>query len=140
MSASDPGGVKTRASGECAESFSIISSLDADCQSCSFLFQRNRDKRSTRKFGVRVFTQPGPIPDISTKNPRRSRALVAGERIIAILREHEAGSKTGDICRKHQISSATFYEWRAKYGGLDVSEACRLKVPTDENVEIRARR
>jgi putative transposase len=45
------------------------------------------------------------------------------ERIIAILREHEAGSKTGDVCRKYGISSATFYKWKAKYGGLDVSEA-----------------
>jgi putative transposase len=54
------------------------------------------------------------------------------ERIIAILREHEAGSKTGDICRKHGISSATFYKWKAKYGGLDVSEAGRLKILTDE--------
>jgi hypothetical protein len=50
------------------------------------------------------------------------------ERIIAILREHEAGSKTGDVCRKHGISSATFYKWKAKYGGLDVSEARRLKI------------
>ena len=50
------------------------------------------------------------------------------ERIIAILREQEAGSKTGDVCRKHGISSATFYKWKAKYGGLDVSEARRLKV------------
>ena len=50
------------------------------------------------------------------------------ERIIAILPEQEAGSKTGDICRKHGISSATFYKRKAKYGGLDVSEARRLKI------------
>src|SRR5881398_1753819 len=59
------------------------------------------------------------------------------ERIIAILREHEAGSKTGDVCRKHGISSATFYKWKAKYGGLDVSEARRLKVLTDENAKLK---
>src|ERR1700704_2090425 len=51
------------------------------------------------------------------------------ERIIAILREHEAGSKTGDVCRKYGISSATFCKWKAKYGGLDVSEARRLITP-----------
>jgi putative transposase len=61
------------------------------------------------------------------------------ERIIAILREHEAGSKTGDVCRKHGISSATFYKWKAKYGGLDVSEARRLKILTDENEEAAGR-
>jgi putative transposase len=43
------------------------------------------------------------------------------ERIIAILREHKAGSKTGDVCREHGTSSATFYKWTAKYGQLDVS-------------------
>ncbi len=53
-----------------------------------------------------------------------------------ILREHEAGSKTGDVCRKHGISSATFYKWKANYGGLDVSEARRLKVLTDDNAKL----
>src|SRR5215213_6128139 len=59
------------------------------------------------------------------------------ERIIAVLREQEAGSKTGEVCRKHGISSATFYKWKAKYGGLDVSEARRLKVLTDENAKLK---
>lgn len=59
------------------------------------------------------------------------------ERIIAILREHEAGSKTDDVCRKYGVSSATFYKWKAKYGGLDVSEARRLKVLTDENAKLK---
>ena len=59
------------------------------------------------------------------------------ERIIGILREHEAGSKTGDICRKHGISSATFYKWKAKYGGLEVSEAKRLKGLESENVRLK---
>ena len=53
------------------------------------------------------------------------------EQVIAILREHEAGHKTADLCRKHGISSATFYAWKAKYGGLDVSRARRLKVLED---------
>ncbi len=59
------------------------------------------------------------------------------ERIIAILREQEAGSKTGDVGRKHGISSATFYKWKARYGGLDVSEARRLKVLADKNVKLK---
>src|SRR5437764_11155414 len=49
------------------------------------------------------------------------------EQIIGILREQEAGARTADVCRKYGISSATFYKWKAKYGGLDVSDAKRLK-------------
>jgi putative transposase len=59
------------------------------------------------------------------------------EQIIAILREQEAGMKTADLCRKHGISAATFYQWKAKYGGLDVSEARRLKMLTDENAKLK---
>jgi putative transposase len=59
------------------------------------------------------------------------------EQVIAILREHEAGHKTADLCRKHGISSATFYAWKAKYGGLDVSQARRLKVLEDENATLK---
>ena len=49
------------------------------------------------------------------------------EQIIAILREQEAGAKTADVCRKHGISGATFYKWKAKYGGMDVSNARRFR-------------
>ena len=59
------------------------------------------------------------------------------EQIIAILREQEAGSPTGDVCRKHGISSATFYKWKAKFGGLDVSEARRLRALEDENAKLK---
>jgi putative transposase len=59
------------------------------------------------------------------------------EQIIAILREQEAGMKTADLCRKHGVSSATFYQWKAKYGGLDVSEARRLKMVSDENAKLK---
>lgn len=59
------------------------------------------------------------------------------EQIIAILREHEAGSSTMDVCRKHGISSATFYKWKAKYGGLEVSEARRLRSLEDENRRLK---
>jgi putative transposase len=59
------------------------------------------------------------------------------EQIIGILREHEAGAKTPDICRRHGISDATFYKWKAKYGGLEVSEARRLKSLEDENRRLK---
>ena len=59
------------------------------------------------------------------------------EQIIGILREQEAGSKTADVCRKHGISDATFYKWKAKYGGLEVSEAKRLKALEDENARLK---
>ena len=48
------------------------------------------------------------------------------EQIIGVLREHEAGVKTADVCRKHGISAATFFKWKSKYGGMDVSDARRL--------------
>jgi putative transposase len=59
------------------------------------------------------------------------------EQIIGVLREQEAGAKTADVCRKHGISSATFYKWKAKYGGLDVSEAKRLRSLEDENAKLK---
>jgi len=58
------------------------------------------------------------------------------EQIIAILREQEAGAATGDGCRRHGISTATFYKWKAKYGGLDVSDARRLKTLEAENAKL----
>ena len=59
------------------------------------------------------------------------------EQIIGVLREHEAGAKTEEVCRRHGISDATFYKWKAKYGGLDVSEARRLKALEDENRRLK---
>jgi hypothetical protein len=67
MSALGPGCVKTCTSRECAELFSLFSSFDGDCQSGSFLIQRNRDKLSTREFDVGVFTQPGSRADLSAR-------------------------------------------------------------------------
>jgi putative transposase len=65
------------------------------------------------------------------------RSRFTDEQIIAILREQEAGAATADVCRRHGISSATFYAWKAKYGGLEVSEARRLKALEDENSKLK---
>jgi putative transposase len=59
------------------------------------------------------------------------------EQIIAVLKEQEAGAKAADLCRKHGISEATFYNWKAKYGGMEVSEAKRLKALEDENARLK---
>ena len=59
------------------------------------------------------------------------------EQIVAILKEQEAGIAVTELCRKHGVSSPTFYKWKAKYGGLDVSEARRLKALEDENAKLK---
>lgn len=59
------------------------------------------------------------------------------EQIIGVLQEQESGMATADVCRKHGISSASFYKWKAKYGGLDVSDARRLKALEDENAKLK---
>ena len=59
------------------------------------------------------------------------------EQIIAVLREHEAGAKTAEVCRRHGISDATFYKWKAKFGGMEVSDARRLKAVEDENRRLK---
>ena len=59
------------------------------------------------------------------------------EQIIGILREQEAGSSTADVCRRHGISSATFYNWKAKFGGMEVSDAKRLKALEEENRKLK---
>lgn len=60
------------------------------------------------------------------------------EQIIGIVKQHEAGVKTADLCREHGISEATFYNWKSKYGGMDVSEAQRLRQMEDENRRLKA--
>jgi putative transposase len=59
------------------------------------------------------------------------------EQIIGVLREHDAGAKTADLARKHGISEATLYNWKAKYGGMDVSDAKRLRALEDENRKLK---
>ena len=65
------------------------------------------------------------------------RSRFTEEQIIGILREQEAGVATAEVCRRHGVSSATFYKWKAKFGGLDVSEAGRLKALEYENARLK---
>ena len=65
------------------------------------------------------------------------RSRFTEEQIIGILREQEAGVATAEVCRRHGVSSATFYKWKAKFGGMDVSEARRLKALEDENTKLK---
>ena len=59
------------------------------------------------------------------------------EQIIGVLKQAEAGMKTAEICRQHGVSAATYYKWKAKYGGLEVSEARRLRQLEDENRRLK---
>ena len=59
------------------------------------------------------------------------------EQIIGILREHEAGAKTADLARKHGLSEATLYNWKAKFGDMDVSDAKKLRALEDENGKLK---
>jgi len=59
------------------------------------------------------------------------------EQIIRVLKEHESGAKVDDLCRKYGIGSSTFYKWKSKYGGLEVSEAKRLKELEVENTKLK---
>jgi putative transposase len=65
------------------------------------------------------------------------RSRFSEEQIIGILKEHQAGLSAADLCRKHGISDATFYKWKSKFGGLEVSEAKRLRALESENARLK---
>ena len=66
-----------------------------------------------------------------------TRSRFSEEQIIAILKQHEAGVSVADLCRMHGISDASIYRWKAKFGGMDVREAKRLKTLEDENTRLK---
>jgi len=65
------------------------------------------------------------------------RSRFSEEQIIGILKEHQAGLSAAELCRKHGVSDATFYKWRSKYGGMEVSDARKLKSLEDENRKLK---
>ena len=65
------------------------------------------------------------------------RSRFSEEQIIAVLKEQEAGMPTAEVCRRHGISSATFYKWKSKFGGLEVSDARRLRTLEQENSRLK---
>ncbi len=65
------------------------------------------------------------------------RSRFTQEQIIGVLKEHQAGAAAADLCRKHGISDATFHKWRSKYGGMEVSDAKRLRGLEEENVKLK---
>jgi putative transposase len=65
------------------------------------------------------------------------RSRFTEEQVIAILKEQEAGTRTADICRKHGVSEATFYKWKSKFGGIEVSDARRLRALEEENAKLK---
>jgi putative transposase len=65
------------------------------------------------------------------------RSRFGAEQVIGILKEHEAGLAVAELCRKHGMSSATFYSWKAKFGGLEVSDAKKLKALEEENARLK---
>ncbi len=71
------------------------------------------------------------------KGQAMKRKRFTEEQIIGVLKEHELGAKTADVCRKHGISEASFYKWKSKYGGMEVSEAKRLKRLEEENTKLK---
>src|SRR5438094_4972260 len=82
---------------------------------------------------IQVELESGPLGRDQTMKRKR----FTEEQIIGILKEHELGAKTAEVCRKHGISEATFYKWKSKYGGLEVSEAKRLKTLEEENTKLK---
>lgn len=75
------------------------------------------------------------LGQLEGQNMKRGR--FSEEQIIAILKEHEAGLPVADLCRKHGVSDASIYKWKARYGGMDVSEARRLKTLEEENAHLK---
>jgi putative transposase len=82
-----------------------------------------------------VFGRASCTPDLGIAGVKRR--TVTEDQIIGILKEQEAGMATADVCRRHGISTATFYNWKSKFGGMEVSEAKRLRSLEEENARLK---
>eukprot|EP01035_Chromulina_nebulosa_P015774 gene15774-20894_t len=106
----------------------------------------------TRKFDQSTYPRPPRIPHTPLAHHPNGAAIrrcasgwetemkksrFSEEQIIAVLKEHQAGIAVADLCRKHGISDATLYNWRNRYGGMEVSDARRLKALDDENRKLK---
>ena len=78
-----------------------------------------------------------PMAEPGVQAPGNIKVKFTDEQIIGLLKEAEAGAKTGDLARRHGVSEATIYNWKARYGGLEVSEAKRLRSLEDENAKLK---
>jgi putative transposase len=103
------------------------------------LFTDSAQQRRPFLFGGLGLTLPpssNPAGRLRTGQTMKRSKFSEGQ-IIGMLKEHEVGAKTADLCHKHKISEATFYNWKSKYGGLEVSEAKRLKALEGENAKLK---
>ena len=71
------------------------------------------------------------------ETPLVKKSRFSETQIVGILKEHEAGIATKDLCRKHGVSPATFYAWKAKFGGMEVSDVAKIKALEDENRRLK---
>ena len=127
-----------------AENFGLQSLLSAHTPVIFHFLPRlgaARDEFANKQWAARGFVSRKALQITGTELERKSRDQVwirfTEEQIIAVLREHEAGAKAGDLARKHGISEATLYNWKAKHGGMDVSDAKRLRSLEDENRKLK---
>ena len=103
----------------------------------SVLYPKVLAKREPSTHAPKIFLQIDLESGLMEGRRTMKRNRFTQEQIIGVLREHEAGAKAADLARKHGISEATLYNWKAKYGGLDVSEARRLKALEEENGKLK---